>query len=56
MSFDKTANAITWNKQLASGSLLHVTNIGNKRFFHAVPPDPTWSGKARYSLIFRTIF
>ena len=56
MSFDKTDNSITWNKHLASGSLLHVTNIGNKRFFHAVPPDPTWSGKARYSLIFRTIF
>ena len=39
MSFDKSANAITWNKHLASGSLLHVTNIGNKRFFHAVPPQ-----------------
>lgn len=47
---------VEWEQYLASGSLLQVTNLGNKKYFHAVPKDKAWSGTARYSLIFRTIF
>ena len=48
-------NEVVWSKYLEEKSLLHVTSEGNKMFKHAVPPDPNWQGKPRYSLIFRTI-
>ena len=52
----KTIRDIYWEEYLSSGSLLRVTSKANKELFHAVPKDPNWHGKPRYSLIFRTIW
>jgi hypothetical protein len=46
---------VVWDHALPSNSLLAVSAGANESLYHAVPKDKTWSGGARYSLIFRTI-
>jgi len=43
-----------WEEKLASGSILRVSSVDNKVFYHAVPKEPEID-KVRYSIIFRTI-
>ena len=49
------SGSVVWEKSLASGSLLVVSAELNRTHFHAVPKDKSWTGEARWSLIFRTI-
>jgi len=45
---------VVWRKGLASGSMLRVSAMDNREYYHAVPKQPGTVG-TRYSIIFRTL-
>ena len=45
-----------WEELLVHGSMLKMTAVSNKTYYHAVPKDASQpKGTVRFSLVFRTI-
>ena len=51
---DKKHYKVIWKRKLSHGSLLKISAIDNRTFFHQIPPEKDVNG-VRFSIVFRTI-